>query len=69
MAGDRPVLRLAWFVVRAAFWLGLFSLFVPGALPFRAITVNKIDGGVERVGQDTLTSLDRVASWRGPRVR
>jgi len=69
MVGDRPVLRLAWFVVRAAFWLALLSLFVPGSVPFWVTTDNKIEGSVERMAQDTLTPADRVLSWRGPRTR
>ena len=61
------MLRLAWFVLRAAFWLGLLSLFVPGSLPFPAINARPADSVVERAAQDTLTPRDRVASWRGPR--
>jgi len=61
------MLRLAWFFLRATFWLGLLSLFVPGSLPFGAITASHVDGVVERTAQDTLTPVDRVASWRGPR--
>jgi len=53
--------------LRATFWLGLLSLFVPGSLPFGMITASHVDGVVERPTQDTLTPVDRVASWRGPR--
>jgi len=63
------MLRLAWLVVRAAFWLGLLSLFLPGSLPFWAITPTKVDGVVERPAQDTLTPADRAMSWRGPHSR
>jgi hypothetical protein len=61
--------RLAWFVLRAAFWLGLLSLFVPGSLPFHAITASPRYGVVERAAQDTLTPRDRMAAWRGPRAK
>ena len=63
------MLSLGWFALRAAFWLGLASLFVPGSLPFGAITASQVDPIVERPARDTLTPLDRVASWRGPRNR
>ena len=63
------MLSLGWFVLRAAFWLALASLFMPGSLPFGAITANKVDGVAERPPRDTLMPADRVESWRGPRVR
>jgi hypothetical protein len=63
------LLRLVWFVLRAAFWLGLLSLFVPGSMPFGPITASQLDTVAERAAPDTLTPLDRVASWRGPRSR
>lgn len=63
------MLSLGWFVLRAAFWLGLASLFVPGSLPFGTITANQVDSVAERVARDTLTPLDRVASWRAPRAQ
>jgi hypothetical protein len=69
MVIHRPMLRLAWFFLRAAFWLGLLSLFVPGSLPFQAITAGQGDSVVERAAQDTLSPADRVASWREPRTR
>ena len=62
------MLRLVWFVLRAAFWLGLLSLFVPGSLPFQTITASPVESVVERAAQDTLTPADRVPSWRGPRA-
>jgi hypothetical protein len=61
------MLSLAWFVLRAAFWLGLLSLFVPGALPFQTITAGPAESVVERTTLDTLTSQDRAVAWRGPR--
>ena len=63
------MLRLAWFVLRAAFWLGLLSLFVPGALPFHAITATPVDIAVDRTAQDTLTRDDRVVVWRAPQTK
>ena len=63
------MLRLGWFVLRAAFWLGLASLFVPGFLPREETAASHPDGISERAARDTLTPLDRVVSWRGPRVR
>jgi len=69
MVEHRPMLQLAWFVVRAAFWLGLLSLFMPGFLPREATTASQADTVGERTGQDTLTPHDRVMSWRGPRPR
>ena len=62
------MLSLAWFVLRAAFWLALASLFMPGSLPFGAITANKVRSVAERPARDTLMLADRVASWRGPHV-
>ncbi|MBV8753845.1 MAG: hypothetical protein JO328_13375 [Hyphomicrobiales bacterium] len=62
------MLRLAWFFVRTAFWLGLLSLFVTGSLPLWPVP-SEINGVVERAAQDTLTPADRVLSWRGPRIR
>ena len=62
------MLKLAWFVVRAAFWLGLLSLFVPGFLPRDATTASQVDTIGERTARNTLTPLDRVTSWRGPRT-
>lgn len=62
------MLSLGWFVLRAAFWLGLASLFVPGSLPFGTITANQVDSVAERVARDTLTPLDRVASWGAHRA-
>jgi len=61
--------RLAWFFLRAALWLGLASLFLPGFLPRDETITNRMDGAAERAAQDTLTPADRVASWRAPRVR
>jgi hypothetical protein len=69
MVEHRPMLRLAWFVVRAAFWLGLLSLFVPGFLPREATTASQVDTIGKGTAQDTLTPVDRVMSWRGPRSR
>jgi hypothetical protein len=69
MVERRPMLSLGWFVLRAAFWLGLASLLVPGSLPFGAITASQVAPVVERPGRDTLTPVDRVTSWRGPRVK
>jgi len=69
MVGHRPMLRLGWFVLRAAFWLGLLSLFVPGSLPFPAITAHRLENIVERAAHDTLMPFDRVASWRRPHIR
>jgi len=63
------MLSLAWFILRAAFWLGLVSLFVPGSLPFQAITARPLESVVERAAQDTLRPADRMPSWRGPRAR
>lgn len=63
------MLRLAGFVLRAAFWLGLVSLFVPGLMPRELIQTSHLDLAGERAAQDTLTPIDRVASWRGPRDR
>ena len=63
------MLRLAWFVLRAAFWLGLLSLFVPGALPFGTMTATQAEGVAERASQDTLTPADRVVSWHTPSAR
>lgn len=60
--------RLAWFFLRAAFWLGLASLYVPGFLP-RGETGASVEVAGERAAGDTLTPVDRVASWRAPRVR
>jgi len=60
--------RLAWFLLRAAFWLGLLSLFVPGVLP-RGETTASVEAIGERAARDTLTPVDRVASWRAPRAR
>ena len=62
------MLSLAWFVLRAAFWLGLVGLFLPGSLPFQAIIAKPVESIVERAAaRDTLTPADRVPSWRGPR--
>lgn len=61
--------RLAWFSLRAAMWLGLASLFLPGFLPPDEAITSRIDRGGERAAQDTLTPVDRVASWRAPRIR
>ncbi|HEV3193782.1 MAG TPA: hypothetical protein VGY54_24925 [Polyangiaceae bacterium] len=62
------MVKLAWFILRAAFWLGLFSLFVPGFLPREATTASQVIVD-ERPERDTLTPVDRVASWREPRSR
>ena len=63
------MLRLAWFVLRAAFWLALLSLFMPGSLPFQTITAPPAESIVERPTQDTLTPRDREVSWRAPRTK
>jgi len=60
------MLRLAWFPLRAVFWLGVVSLFVPGSLLRETITGGHVDLRTERRAQDTLTPADRVASWRKP---
>jgi hypothetical protein len=65
MVGHRPMFRLAWFVLRAAFWLGLLSLFVPGSLPFETISARPVESVVERAAQDTLTPTDRAPAWHG----
>ena len=61
------MVRLAWFVLRAAFWLGIASLFVPGLMPREAIQAGQVDLVGERMGRDTLMPLDRLPPWRGPR--
>jgi hypothetical protein len=67
MVEHRPMVRLAWFVLRAAFWLGLASLFVPGLMPREVIQASQLDRIGERMARDTLTPLDREVPWRGPR--
>jgi hypothetical protein len=61
------MVRLAWLVIRAAFWLALASLFVPGLMPREVIQASHYELVGERGGRDTLTPADRVASWRGRR--
>jgi hypothetical protein len=56
--------RIAWLLLRAGFWLGLASLFVPGSPLREATTGGRANLLVERTAQDTLTAADRVASWR-----
>jgi hypothetical protein len=65
----RPVIKLTWFILRVAFWLALASLFVPGLMPLAMIDAGHPDLVVERAVEDTLTSADRAASWRGLRIR
>jgi hypothetical protein len=69
MVERRPVIRLAWFVIRVAFWLGLVSLFAPGLMPWEVIDAGRLELVGQRTARDTLTPLDRVAPWRGPRAR
>ena len=62
------MVKLAWFILRAAFWLGLLSLFLPGFPSREASTASQVIVD-ERPERDTLTPVDRVTSWRGPRIR
>jgi hypothetical protein len=55
--------RLAWFLVRAAIWLGIGSLFMPAFAPRAIFPADVID---ERQARDTLTAVDRVVSWHKP---
>ena len=61
------MLRLAGILLRAVFWLGLVSLFVPGSPLREAAPGGHVGLLAERTAQDTLTPADRVASWRGLR--
>jgi hypothetical protein len=63
----QPTVKLAWFVLRAVFWLGLVSLFVPGLLPRQIVPASEVDAVGEKPSQDTLRPVDRVASWHKPR--
>lgn len=63
------MLRLTWFLLRAALWLALAGLFAPGLLPRETTTASHIEFLGEKTSQDTLTPFDRVASWRGPRTK
>jgi hypothetical protein len=58
--------RLAWFLVRAAIWLGIGSLFMPAFAPRLTFPASQVDAIDERPARDTLTSIDRVASWHKP---
>ena len=67
-----------WFVVRAAFWLGIASMLLPAA-PSQKASVSQVgatggaskanawDKPARRPSQDTLLPADLAAPWRGPR--
>jgi len=61
------MVKLAWFALRAVFWLGLVSLFVPGLLPRPTMPAREVGAAGAKPSQDTLTPVDRVASWHKPR--
>jgi hypothetical protein len=60
------MVRLAWFLVRAAVWLGVVSLFMPAFALRETVPASQFGVVDERPAQDTLTPSDRVTSWRKP---